>query len=386
MIVNFGASRTAHDWRSALRGYEFPMAIEYYTRVESACERMENGGVAALVVFADENTSALEAVLNSFQKNVGCLPDNQAVVSEDPSPLTLAQLFEYGVEHIFPVSEWPQMTAAFIRRIVHELRDPSSLESKLIRLTAALRGASSEAVDAMNQLEDLSRYDFRAAYTHGRAMMAAESPNNAAETLKRANQMNHLFKPSTRTFGELLLEFGKYDEAISVFELLNRQNPESVLHKASLALAFLGKGDAESARKHAELAVKIDPNNSAAAEALAQVQLSMGQVEEALSTLAKSRNVSDRIMAALNRTGIEFSKQQSVEDALEFFRRAHGLCHPKDAYKITINAAIAALGGNMPELAMDYIKRCEREYGGTFPKLDKLREIAESSLSKRSAA
>jgi tetratricopeptide (TPR) repeat protein len=386
LIINFGSSRTAHDWRTALRGFEFPMQVEYYTRPESACERMENGGVAAMVVFADENTAALESVLNAFQRQVGCLPDNQAIVSEEPSPLTLAHLFEYGVENIFSVSEWPASVAAFVRRIYQEVTDPSSTERKIVDLTSSLRRHSAEIAKAVSQLQELAQYDFRAAYTQGRAMIASESPNKAVQALKRANQMNHMFKPSTRSFGELLIEFGKFNEAVAVFERLSLQNPDSVFHKASLAVAFLGMGDTARAKLHAERAIRLDPTNTTACEAMAQVHLAEGNVEAAMKVLSGSKNVSDRMVAALNKTGIEFSKKGTIEEALDFFRRAHGLCNPKDAYKITINAAIAALGGNQPELALDYIRRCEREYGGVFPKLDKLRKIAELSLKKPKAA
>ena len=86
IIVNFSGGKTASDWRAALRGYEFPMRVECYTRAEAVLERLENGEVGAMVVFANKNSTELEMVLDGFQKLVGCSPDHQAAICDEPQP------------------------------------------------------------------------------------------------------------------------------------------------------------------------------------------------------------------------------------------------------------------------------------------------------------
>jgi tetratricopeptide (TPR) repeat protein len=387
IIVNFSGGKTASDWRAALRGYEFPMRVECYTRAEAVLERLENGEVGAMVVFANKNSTELEMVLDGFQKLVGCLPDHQAAICDEPQPMFLAHLLEFGIDTILPTNDWPTHASAFIRSVETDLRNPDSLERRIMKLTRALIEALPDVpAHVTGELKDMAHYDFRAAVTHGRAMIASDRLAQAEQSLAQASQINKGFKPASRTFADILMEFGRFREAASIFEQLCRQNPESSVNNSSLALAHLALGNLKDAAALIDQAGKLDKNSTGYKEALAQLRLTEKRFSEASDIIRSMKNCSTRFVNSLNKFGIDMSQQGFSDRALELFNLAHQVCHPRDAHKVSINAAIACLGLDLPYKALDYIRQCEQEYGGCFPKLDKLRLIAEMAAATRELA
>jgi|GEM_PF-2047067 len=387
IIVNFSGGKSASEWRAALRGHEFPMRVECYTRADAVLERLENGEVGAMVVFANKNTTELELVLDGFQKLVGCLPDHQAVICDEPQPMFLAHLLEFGIDTILPSHDWPAQVSAFARGIESELRNPDSIERRIMKSTRALLDALPDVPEEVTgELQDMSKYDFRAALTHGRAMMATDRLAMAEKSLAQANHMNKAFKPASRTFADILMEFGRYREAVAMFEQLCDQNPESSINKSSLAQAYLATGNVKEASVLIEQSGRIDKQSTGYQEALAQLRLTERRFSEATEIIRSMRNCSTRFVNVLNKFGIEMSQQGYSDRALEMFNLAHQVCHQRDAHKVSINAAIACLGLDMPLKALDYIRQCEQEFGGTFPKLERIRRIAEAAAAKHESA
>ncbi len=81
--------------------------------------------------------------------------------------------------------------------------------------------------------------------------------------------------------GEALLKQGRLDEAISHFEELLKENPDSAGVHQGLAVALLRKGRPDDALAHLQRAVQIDPRLASAHNSLGNLLLQRGQLDEA---------------------------------------------------------------------------------------------------------
>lgn len=387
LIVNLSNASAARAWRMVQRELGNELHCEYHDSAASAIARLESGNVAALVVFSETATSDLDGLFAAFRHHVGCLPDHQAIISTHFDPMAMAHVFEHGVDRFFSLETWAEEAISFFRDIGSLLKDPQSPEARIIELTH--RVANDPRTDFsqwLKSITELTTYDFRVAYTEGVIYLANDNHSKAVESFRKSSLLNNLFRPSLEALGTTLLEMGRGEDALIVFKKMAETNPFSAPANAHLACTYLALGDIMKANVFAEKAEKIDSGNREVIEARAQILLSQERYQEALSIMGAVKNVSSQLVSRMNLAGIAFARSGDVDEALDFFRRAHYMCKPNDAYKISLNAAIACLGMNYPEIALNYLERCEREYGGTFVKLEKIRRIAIAADQKRARA
>jgi tetratricopeptide (TPR) repeat protein len=322
-------------------------------------------------------------LLRAYQTSFGPMSDFQAVVCVDPSPLYMASVFEFGVEQFIAVDTWPEEVAALCRSIQEKLEDQNSAEYKTMELASAIRTADPVKIKtAKEAMGDLATYDFRAAYASGKASEASGNYDEAMDAYRSAGGMNKMYRPTNTSLGEACLITGKVDEAIAIFEKLDRSNPRDIDRKSSLASAFIEKGDFETAQKYAAEAEALDPKSSRIAEIKAQVLLGQGKVGDAFNLMDGMSNVGPFFAAKLNDLGIKLSQAGKGKSALALYQKAHKVVREDLKYKISLNAALACRRLQDYDMALKYVARCAKEYGSLYPKLAKIRE----TLLKEKAA
>jgi tetratricopeptide (TPR) repeat protein len=386
LLIDLTGAGAGDSWQELLAAQQPPLQASLATSIEEAQAVLNGGSVLLLAIFARENSGDLQTLFKSYQTNMGCISDFQAVICDDPDPVFMAGVFEFGIEQFFSQATWAGELAALARRAVALVEDPASAESRTIRLTRSIRSADQAAIQkAEKELGDLAEHDYRAAFAKGKACEATGDYNGAATAYSSASGMNKLFRPTASSLGETLLVTGRVDEALEVFKKLEKTNPYDVERKANLAAAFVEKGDFESANKYVAAAEKLAPTNSRVLEAKAQVFLCTGKVGDAFKLMDGMSEVGPFFAAKLNELGIKLSQTGKGKSALALYQKAHKIVRPDLRYKISLNAALACRRLGAWDMALKYLVRCEREYGGKYSKLDKIRAAIMEAMKAEKA-
>ncbi len=390
LLVDLTGSDLAQTWQEKTAGQEFATSLSFVGSVEEAEIMLNGGSVLVQVLFAKQNSGELQTLLRSFQSNVGCIAEFQALVCDDPDPIFMAGVFEFGIEQFVANSSWVKEVAAITRNAAVLLADAQSAEAKTVTLSRSIRSADQAAIKkAASAIGDLAEYDYRLAYAKGKAAEATGDYNGAAIAFGSARGMNKMFRPSAASLGETLLVTGNVDEALEVFKTLEKTNPYDVERKANLAAVYIEKGDFVTAQRYVDAATKLAPNNSKVLEAKAQVLLCTGKVGDAFKLMDNMSEVGPFFAAKLNELGIQLSQAGKGKSALALYQKAHKIVRPELRYKISLNAALACRRLKAWDMALKYVTRCEKEFGSNFPKLQKIREslaLAKAEDAKNAAA
>lgn len=375
LIVDLTGAGLAEAWPAVIQAHDFAIAVKTASSLVEAQALLGAGQVLTQVIFANSPSGDVQALLKSFQSNVGCIPDFQAIVCDEPDPAFMAGVFEYGVEQFFSTETWAQDASAMAREALRVVTDAATAESKTVSLTRTIRGADQAAIaKAEESLGDLADYDYRVAFAKGKAAEATGQYERASTVFASARAMNKMFRPSAASLGETLLVTGKVDEALKVLAGLERTNPFDVERKANLAAAYVEKGDFETAQKYVDQATAMAPSNSRVLEARAQVLLCTGKIGEAFKLMDDMSEVGPFFAAKLNELGIQLSQAGKGKSALALYQKAHKIVRSELKYKISLNAALACRRLKAWDMALKFVTRCEKEYGAAFPKLQKIRE------------
>lgn len=388
LLVDLTDSDLASSWQEKVARADIPYRMECVTGFEAALAQISTSTISPLIIFANDSSPGLTAILRAFQAAFGPMSELQMIVCSDPSPQFMANVFEFGIEQFSANDSWPEEVAALCRLVREKLDDENSAEFKTMQLASAVRSQDAEKIQAAKSaLGDLATYDFRAAYASGRASEATGNYDDAIESYRSAGGMNKMFRPTNTSLGEAYLITGKVDEAIAVFQKLDKTNPRDIDRKANLASAFIEKGDLETATKYAQEAESLQPGSSRVAEIKAQVLLCQGKVGDAFALMDQMSDVGPFFASKLNDLGIKLSQAGKGKSALALYQKAHKVVRADLRYKISLNAALACRRLLDYDMALKYVARCAKEYGAMFPKLVKIKEtLAKEKLAAEQAA
>jgi tetratricopeptide (TPR) repeat protein len=227
---------------------------------------------------------------------------------------------------------------------------------------------------ALEELGEVGGHDARAAFMRAKAMEAIGDYMGAVGAYDAATKLDRFFRPASIAWGESLLMIGKVDMALAMFQDLLRSDPFDPEIRALLAAVWIEKNDVAAASELVEAAAVRAPDNSRVLEAQAQVLLCTGRVGEAFKLMDGMSEVGPFFAAKLNDLGIRLSQGGNGKSALALYQKAHRIVRPELRYKVSLNAALACRRMNEWDLALRYLDRCEQEYGGSFAKLEKIRE------------
>lgn len=387
LLVDFGGGTLADTWHGRIEHHNYETSVVYTNSVEEAKVMLNSGIVLSMVIFADEFTNKVDKLLKSFRTNVGSIAEFQAVVSDDPHPKFLASLFEFAIENIYRWDDWPMKSAALSRHAISIMGNSDSALSKTVALTSSIRSGDQEAIkNAKEELGDLAEFDYRAAYASGKASEATGDYEGAILNYGNAGKMNTLFKGAAVSQSETMLLTGDTDGALEILEKLEAQNPYDANRKAIMATAYIEKGDIAKAAKYIKDAGSSAAKNSKILEARAQILLSTGRVADAFKLMEQMSEVGPFFAAKLNELGIKLSKAGKSKSALAVYQKAHKVVKPELRHKISMNAALACRRLKAFDMSLKYMARAEKEYGGKFDKLLKLRKAVLIQRKKHAMA
>lgn len=391
LLVNLGDDSLGETWHASMSTLDPCFKVQFADSRAAALNIIKGAEVVQLVLFAEEFTDDLQAILEAYRDTTG-IPDFQAIVCDEPSPKFMALAFDQGIDQFLARANWPVEVAAMSRQIKDCLLEPNSAELATLVAAKVLSSKDQDQVLAVQaNLAELATYDYRAAYLLGKASEAVEQMDAAITFFKTAARMNQMFRPSRTSLGEALLITGKIDDAIAVFQKLEATNPYNMETTAALAAAYIEKGEFDNAGKCLKAIERSSSDSRHKLELQGLELLKRRKFDELLALLPKMQEVSVYFASRVNQAGIQLTQAGNGKTAFSLYDAVHPIV-PKDVQsKITINAALALRQMGEYKRAMAYLARCEQEYGGSFSRLQKIRdtisqEYANSSGNKGAKA
>jgi tetratricopeptide (TPR) repeat protein len=382
LLVDIDLKGLDQTWAEQAEGLVFPLTLSYVTKDEVR-PMFETGSVTAMVIFAEASHPDVMTCLELFKKYVGPFAEFQAIVSSDPDPEYMSEVFEYGIERFFLPENWAPETQALCEHVVSRVRDRTSIESRTMQLNHSIvYGDQAQINQSQEALGDAQSWDYVAAYVKANALQAVGKFNEAAEAFRSSQTMNRMFRQASNGLGESLLVLGRVDEAIEILERLEKQNPRHVERKAHLATAYMEKGDKVKADSLLAEAEAISPDHPRLLEARAEILLVEGKVGEAFKMMDNLHDVGPFFAAKLNEMGIKLSQQGKGKSAMALYKKAHKIVRHELQYKISLNAALACYRMGEYQIALQYLARTEKEFGGRYEKVDKIRGAISKVLNK----
>ena len=347
---------------------------------------LQTGGVIAIVVVCAAPCNEVFKILEAFKHASGVIPHFQAIVCDEPSPIFMTQVYEYGVENFFGRNRFAQSIQSFCAKVCELLNDENSSEAKCISLSQAMqRGDQAKLHESLHALDDMAKHDFLAAHSRGMALQALGKYSDAIAAFEHSKKLNKMFRPSVTGIGENLLVLGKTDEALSVFEQLEKLNKRSMDRKVNLAMVYIERKDLNSAKRYMLEAEALDPTNNRLEEIRTQLLLAQGKLKEAFDKMDNLHDVGPFFAAKLNEMGIKLSQAGKGKSALALYQKAHKIVRIELKYKISLNAALACYRLNDFTRALKYLQRSEKEYGEPLEKAVKIKKAIAAQQRKKTA-
>ena len=120
--------------------------------------------------------------------------------------------------------------------------------------------------------------------------------------------------------GRVLMERGRWDEAIAEWKRFIELDPKSALAHFHLGLALKAKGDLDGAERFYREAVRLDgEHHGAAIDALAELLLSRGNLKEAIATYQKIMSLDPKDASAHYHLAIALKAKGDLDEAIAAF-------------------------------------------------------------------
>ena len=175
----------------------------------------------------------------------------------------------------------------------------------------------------------------------------------AAAELQQAVELRPDFAEAWSDLGDARKSLADFDGALSAFRRAVALSPDDPVAQYRLGSQLLDAGTPHEAAEHLDAAVRLDPKNQSALNALQRALRQDGQVERAeavkkqLAALLRERDEADqRQVAALetNNRGAELEKAGDLRGALEKYRAALALLPEHVGIRVNLAAALLKVG------------------------------------------
>lgn len=185
----------------------------------------------------------------------------------------------------------------------------------------------SQMADAMSRAVNIFPDNFRINLFYGLALNRAGKNADAVKPLERAVALKPTDMDALSTLALVYEALNRYDDAYRVYETALKVDAKNSLILNNYAYSLSERGtDLQKALKMAQLAVQLDPNNSAFLDTIGWVYFKLGDYRKAASYIVKAltlRNQSDGSPATLEEhLGDIYEKLGDMKKAVECWEKA----------------------------------------------------------------
>jgi type IV pilus biogenesis/stability protein PilW len=158
-----------------------------------------------------------------------------------------------------------------------------------------------------------------------------------------------------RHIGHIYIDRGKYDQAISFFQLRLREDPQDVILLNGLAISYKHKNELRKAEDVLAQAIRLDPKDGDAYNNLGAVYYQEGKMERARFYLQKALEVNPNHAAARDNLGAVFYSRNQLDEAIREFEKARELS--PCSIEPYLNLAMAYKKKGMPDKTESYLRK-----------------------------
>lgn len=195
----------------------------------------------------------------------------------------------------------------------------------LVACGGAQKTAEPEKVDSVSMADELGmNADALDAFQTALAEIEKEKPDFtvAVTNLRTAVELEPTFAEAHYNLGILLMELDQSEQAIEPLEQAKAIDPEVLDYTVALGRAYAATGDTDRAEPLFLEVVAREPNNLAAKNNLAALNLQRGDIEEALNYVHEILREDDQNAPAIKTMGLVYQRQDNRSLAKYMFNKA----------------------------------------------------------------
>ena len=166
----------------------------------------------------------------------------------------------------------------------------------------------------------------------------------AENELKRGIELNPNYATAHHWYGNYLVDFGRFDEALAEFNRAQELDPLSLIIGNNIAETYLVKGDLTAAFEQCRRITDLDPNWSRIRLQLALVYLKQGQSAEAVSEAEKGVATSARQSYTLGFLGYVYAQTGKRTEASAIIEELEAMYESRQANGYDLARAYVGLG------------------------------------------
>ena len=359
----------------------FPLNILICTNLAKAIKILEDYDVISLVIFCNSYSKVCETIIEAFQTKIASIPHFQVIVCNELEPFDLANFHEWGIETFINYENWTLELSEILRKNLDLYLKEGSIEFIHVKANKAIQTANHvEMIRAEKLFAKTAHYNYISAYTRGIILASLGLYSQAIRAFEQANRLNEYFRPSIINLCLYLTVKGNYNEALQILRDSEKKNKKNIYSLLLLVICYCEK----KAFDLVELTLKkmelIDQMSNYYIEATIYLLLCQKKLKLAFQMINQLEAMGPLLAIKFNNIGVQLSQSGRSKSALILYKKIHLIVNQNMKYKISLNAALACKRTGQYPLALSYLDRCQKEYGKTFPKLEKIR----SMLSKTS--
>lgn len=197
------------------------------------------------------------------------------------------------------------LATVYVLQAAYDLRPPS--ESREFALGAAQQALQLDerSAEAHTVLASIPGFDWDA---------------DEQQYLK-ALELNPNYVTAQHWYGELLLQTGRFDQALTHLRKAVELDPLAPVHYVSLAVAFMVRHRDDEALDQLRKALDLDPRFPRAHAILAHLNLRMGKPDMALQSIDRAVQYSDSTIDNIGRRGLILGKTRRTAEAEKVLRQ-----------------------------------------------------------------
>ena len=324
----------------------------------------------------------LENFLRELVAHLGSFVTSRVVLVTDEllNVEWMQTVYESAIESTVLRAAWEKNVRVLIDTLIAPLRPAYSLDlqSGLAYCRAGLHAPIQAWIKGFAREDSVN---FEEQFVLGVALETLGKYEGAAKAFQYCVELNRHFVPALSHLGNCLALQGQTEAAIELLESLEQKFPGNTDRRAALTASYMDRKDYDRAVAMAHTLSGVQGNDPRAIEAQVLVAIhgkDLPKVSDLLDRMEKgvgagAGGAGQALASRLNDLAIDLAKAGDTKAALALYDRTHRIVRPDLKYKISLNIALTYLKTAQPEKSTTILDRCEKEYGGTFDKLEKMR-------------
>lgn len=275
-----------------------------------------------LLNWSDSPLEQNSLFLQLFRKKTGYKSIPILLLADSLNRALLACATEYQAAKILNLSRLENTLGPILLEVEGNLKKPSNALSYLSRITVA---AEKNAVGEIQQLAqdffNLFPSDPRAQLEYANVCLQKGEWTKASQLARKVLLKNKDDLRATNILARSFLFERKFGDALLILEEAETLSPRNLDRLVLLGEIYRKVGDPQTARGHYSGALRVDPHSREAKIGLGQVELSQGEINEALK-LFQNAATEDELGGFFNNAAIYAVSKGAFEKAMALYESA----------------------------------------------------------------